>query len=865
MGVLLWTGQAQAIKQVTTCTPANFEPDDVAALIMGPTTVAAGGKRIYYTVVSGDTVATIIDGLLAAIEASEDPEWGEVTASDETTYLKLTGNTAGKPFTVTDGSSDVGTYAVTIAQVRAGSAAVNEIQEIRLAGTPSGGTFTLSIFSETTGALAFDISAAAMETALEALTAFGAADVGVTRSGSGTAASPYIWAVTFTGVYAGVNVPLFSGDGTLLTGVTGYITHNTTTQGGSGVNEKQTVTLSSITTAGTFSLSFSSFPSPTGSNYGFGPFSSSATAAEIEAEINSSLVTVGVPAYVQVTSTNSTGGPWLIEFFNYWGNFNLPIMTGAVVTGSFTITITETLAGSSTAVNEVQTYTVNLAPTGGTYTLTFQGQTTAGIAYNAADSAVLSALEALSNIAVGDATVTRAGSGTLAAPYVYTVTFLVTYAGVDVQQLTSTSSLTGCGVAASTSQAAAAAVNEQQSITLSPVPTGGTFTLTSHEAETTGAVAYNASASTLQTAIIALATPVAGDIVVTGPDGGPWILDFEQAYAATDIALWTGSGASLTGGGTQAVTVSTTTAATGPNFADNTANYSTGAVPVNTDTLIFQDSDIDLLYNLTALSGVTLTALYVYQSYTGHIGLARHNGEYFEYRTRYFAVGATNIFIGQGDGAGSGRVMLNTGSVQTTIYVENTGVAEDAELRAVIWKGTHASNAVTINRGSFIACPYDDEAATIVTLNIGFFDSQSSDADVLIGRLTTLTTVNMNGGALEVLCAIAGTVTATSGELWIEGTGTVAQLTLRGDSLTHYNTNGTLSGDTEVANDAVLDFSQDMRSKTVTNAINVTSRTADVLDPSKVTGSVVIDLVGMGHGKELNLGNHLRITRGAVA
>jgi hypothetical protein len=63
---------------------------------------------------------------------------------------------------------------------------------------------------------------------------------------------------------------------------------------------------------------------------------------------------------------------------------------------------------------EVQTVTVTGAPTGGDFTLTYDGQTTATIPFNASAAAVLAALNALSNIAPGDVTVTGAG------PYVVT-------------------------------------------------------------------------------------------------------------------------------------------------------------------------------------------------------------------------------------------------------------------------------------------------------------------------------------------------------------------------------------------------------------------------------------------------------------
>jgi hypothetical protein len=71
---------------------------------------------------------------------------------------------------------------------------------------------------------------------------------------------------------------------------------------------------------------------------------------------------------------------------------------------------------------EVQTVTVTGSPTGGTFTLTFDGQTTAPIAYNAAAATVQTALNALSNL--DGATVTGAAGGP------YTVTFPVSMGNV---------------------------------------------------------------------------------------------------------------------------------------------------------------------------------------------------------------------------------------------------------------------------------------------------------------------------------------------------------------------------------------------------------------------------------------------------
>lgn len=95
--------------------------------------------------------------------------------------------------------------------------------------------------------------------------------------------------------------------------------------------------------------------------------------------------------------------------------------------------------GEVGAVNEVQTATISGEPIGGTFTLTFAGATTDPIAYNAADSAVELAFEALGTVGSGNGTVS--GGPGPATPYV--ITFTGDLAGVNVPPVTATSALTG--------------------------------------------------------------------------------------------------------------------------------------------------------------------------------------------------------------------------------------------------------------------------------------------------------------------------------------------------------------------------------------------------------------------------------------
>lgn len=91
--------------------------------------------------------------------------------------------------------------------------------------------------------------------------------------------------------------------------------------------------------------------------------------------------------------------------------------------------------------NEVQTVTLTDA-TGGTFTLTYAGQTTSALNYNAAASTIQTALRGLSTIGAGNVTV----SGSAGGPY--TVTFTGALANTNVAALTADgANLTGEGAA----------------------------------------------------------------------------------------------------------------------------------------------------------------------------------------------------------------------------------------------------------------------------------------------------------------------------------------------------------------------------------------------------------------------------------
>jgi hypothetical protein len=106
---------------------------------------------------------------------------------------------------------------------------VNEAQTLTITGSPTGGSFTITAFGETTTAIPWNSTAGAVQTIMEALTAFEPGDITVT--GGPAPGTPLVF--THGGIYAGENVAQMTANGALLT-ATGTPTFTTTTPGSDG-------------------------------------------------------------------------------------------------------------------------------------------------------------------------------------------------------------------------------------------------------------------------------------------------------------------------------------------------------------------------------------------------------------------------------------------------------------------------------------------------------------------------------------------------------------------------------------------------------------------------------------------------------
>ncbi len=199
----------------------------------------------------------------------------------------------------------------------AATPAADQQQTITLAGDIPGDTFTLTFRGATTTPIATNANAAAVQSALVALSTIGTGNCTVTDTGG---VDPYT--ATFVGTLAKQDVDLM-------------------TAVGSGVNEKQTVAIDDATSSGTFTLTYSGQTTA--------PIAFDATATAVATALKA-LSNIG-DADVAVTGGPGPTADWVVEFTGALALTDVAAMTGtgtSLVGGSTTVTITETQKGDAT-------------------------------------------------------------------------------------------------------------------------------------------------------------------------------------------------------------------------------------------------------------------------------------------------------------------------------------------------------------------------------------------------------------------------------------------------------------------------------------------------------------------------------------
>lgn len=286
------------------------------------------------------------------------------------------------------------------------------------------------------------------------------------------------------------------------------------------------------------------------------------------------------------------------------------------------------------------------------------------------------------------------------------------------------------------------------------------------------------------------------------------------------------------------------------------ANWSGAAVPIDGDDVFITNSSVDIA--AFDASATQLTSLTIDKSFSGKIGSA----------SAYLQVDATTLTVGRQSTdtsyTGSSRIRLK-GTYTTVNVVDTASSGADTGYPPLMLAGSITSLNVRSGKvGVCVATP--TETGTCTTVNVNRADNATTDPSVTLGAGVSTTTVNVDGGTVFSLSNNAvTTATVASGTYRVEGNAAHTTLVVQGGTCI-YNGTGTIT--TAKVYNATADFSNDSRSKTVTNCDLY--RGAKLKLDTGVQGSVTftngVDLNGCDVADvTLVVGNDRRLTLGAAA
>lgn len=270
----------------------------------------------------------------------------------------------------------------------------------------------------------------------------------------------------------------------------------------SGTNEQQTLTPTAPPTQGTYKV-----------NYG-GSASAAIAFDANGATITSTLEAVPTIGADNLTATGTLGTAVTLEFKNALGDTDVAA-----------VTISDSSLASDAGTNERQDIEVAAQPISGAITITTAGGTTASIPFNSTAAQIKSAIEATGT----PSTVTCVGNLDAAGAHEVNVTFGGNQTATDADML----------VIATNTLKSDAGTNERQDFTAGASPVEGTWKFT-FAGNSSAAIAFDANAAAIQSAIEGTTGIGAGNVSVTGdltgPGGNEAQVTFQGALAATDMA-----------------------------------------------------------------------------------------------------------------------------------------------------------------------------------------------------------------------------------------------------------------------------------------------------------------------------------------
>jgi autotransporter-associated beta strand protein len=651
-------------------------PSNTTATTMTVSRVTAGG------VVGTSTFATVFQGgvrnntqINNGLTLELD---GGVTISDEPISATGVGRLVGPLSYINANVIGTGAIDAVSGDNTIQARAANEQQQIYVGGTPTSGSWSVTLAAATTAALPYNATADDVRNALGALSSVGGID-NVTVTGDMVAG----FTVTLVGARARTAFPVMTvasntlspatnlafgetvlgsagtatmlsigGSGTLnaaagaslsVAGSVGQSTNNLFKVGEgvvritspSGVNVSYTGTGGTYVNEGTLVLDkpatltnevqtlfnalgttdeqqriFFSYTTPASGSWSLTFQGQTTTLLAYNADATAvrnalgALASVGGTANVDVQGSIG-GGYFTVTFINGLANANLPLITVASNTLNLgTITVAENVAGGIVGT--------------GTYVLTFNGQTTYPLAWNATPAAVQAALESLPTVGAGNIAVSGTAGGDM------TFVFQNFLGNADIPQGAAATSL----YASIYSTPLAGVVNiystemtkgvgdELQTLTMNANPTAGYYVLT-YNSQPSVAIPYNADAATVQAALEGISAIGAGNVQVMGGPLtaiSPLTVRFTNGLGQTDVSTLGTAQALLSGAGITATetakggyaTISTALASGTVFIGDSTGGTSTvqygpnssgNAIPDGAAVHVFANGVLDLATN----------------------------------------------------------------------------------------------------------------------------------------------------------------------------------------------------------------------------------------------------------------------------
>ena len=298
---------------------------------------------------------------------------------------------------------------------------------------------------------------------------------------------------------------------------------------------------------------------------------------------------------------------------------------------------------------------------------------------------------------------------------------------------------------------------------------------------------------------------------------------------------------SATGG--TSFTQATTIANLSPSDVNDANNWLRGGVtglPASQDDVVLRDSNVPLLWNLDALSGISFNSFTRWNSFTGEVGLPENNPlGYIEFRPTYFQMdGYGNtlaVLLGVDDGAGPKNERYNFGGQQVAVTGRGT---RSNKLRLL---ATHVGNTLNISGMDVELAVQINESSGLNTATIRNGGKLTLGPDVLLyGTVLTLT-----GGAEAMLHVAPLNVTMKDRcRLWVLGSDlTFPTLTADEDCVINWLSNSNITTLT-LSKRCTLDKSWDIRTMTITNA--TMDGDCQVLDPmSRITWTNAVTVKGV--------------------